>query len=103
MSSQHPAIKELYKIIQSKDWSEFYPEKNRQALLDEWVRNWTVDVEFSQAVVSTDYLTSEYNDIIKVKLAQSLAEDLSEDCTIYSTNKKTISAKISAFRRKGKN
>lgn len=99
---QHPAIKELYNIIKVEDWSSFCPEKTRKELLDKWVKAWVVDVEFSQSVVSTDYLTSEYNDIIKVKLAQSLAEDLAEDCTIYTTADKNISAKMCAFRRKEK-
>lgn len=98
----HPAIKQLYEIIKMEDWSTFCPERKRQEELDRWTREWIAEVEYSQSVVSTDYLTSEYNDIIKIKLAQSLAEDLAEDCTIYTTNNKNISAKICAFRRKEK-
>lgn len=99
---QHPAIKELYRLIRTPDWSNFYPEKDRQALLDQWVEKWIVDVKFSQSVVSTDYLTSEYNDIIRYKLAESLAQDLAEECTLYKTENKNISAELCAFRRKEK-
>lgn len=102
MKELHPAIKQLYEIIKTEDWSSFCPERSRKEQLDKWVRSWIMDVEFTQAVVSTDYLTSEYNDIIKVRLAQSLAEDLAEDCTIYKTADKNISAKMCAFRRKEK-
>lgn len=99
---QHPAIKELYSIINEEDWSSFCPEKVRKEKLDKWIKSWIVDVEFSQSVVSTNYLTSEYNDIIKYKLTQSLSEDLAETCTIFKTEDKQITAKISAIRRKEK-
>lgn len=102
MKSKHPAIKELYDIIKVEDWSSFNPEKTRQELLERWERSWIVDVEFSQAVVNTNYLTSEYNDIIKLKLAQSLAEDLSESCTLYKTENKKVTAQMCALRRKEK-
>jgi len=83
MKTHHPAIEELYNIIKKEDWSSFCPEKERKDLLDKWARSWIIDVEFSQPVINKSYLTSEYNDIIKVKLAQSMAEDLAEDCTIF--------------------
>lgn len=98
----HPAIKQLVDIIKEEDWSTFCPEKKRQEMLDDWIKQWIVDVEFSQSVVSTQYLTSEYNDIIKYKLAESLAQDLAEDCVSYGTEDKKISAKMCAFRRKPK-
>lgn len=102
MKTNHPAIKALYAIIKTEDWSSFCPEKTREEELDKWIKAWIVDVEFSQSVVSTNYLSSEYNDIIKTKLAQSLAEDLSESCTIYKTENKKISAAMCALRRKEK-
>ena len=98
----HPAIKALYDIIKTEDWTTFQPEKTRKEQLDRWVKNWVVDVEYSQAVVSTGYLTSEYNDIIRYKLTQSMAEELAEECTIFKTEDKNISAKMCAFRRKEK-
>jgi hypothetical protein len=70
--------------------------------LDKWCKNWVVDLEYSQAVVDTKYLTGEYNDIIKYKLAQTIAEDLSEECTQYNIEDKKISAQVCAFRRKEK-
>lgn len=102
MKSKHPAIKELYDIMKIEDWSSFCPEKTRKELLEKWERAWIVDVEFSQSVVSTNYLTSDYNDLIRMKLAQSLAEDLSETCTTYKTEDKKITAQMCAIRRKEK-
>ena len=102
MKSKHPAIKALYDIIKIEDWNVFCPERSRKEALEKWEKAWLIDVEFSQAVVSTKYLTSEYDDLIKIKLAQSLAEDLAENCTSFSTADKKISAQISAFRRKEK-
>lgn len=101
-NNNHPAIIELYTIIKEEDWSSFCPEKRRQEMLEKWVRNWIIDVQFSQAVVSTNYLTSEYNDIIRLKLAQSLAEELAEDCTLYSSEDTKITAKMCAIRRRAK-
>jgi hypothetical protein len=102
MTKPHPALTELYEIIKAEDWSSFCPEKLRQEKLDKWCRDWVVDVEFTQAVVSTEYLSSEYHDIIKYKLAQSLAEDLAEDCTQFTMADCSINAKMMAFRRKAK-
>lgn len=99
----HPAVKDLYRIMKIEDWNVFCPERIRNEELDKWIKAWVQDVEFTQAVVSTEYLTSEYNDIIKYKLTQSLAEDLAENCTTFKTEDKKISASMCAFRRKEKN
>lgn len=100
--SLHPALEALYEIAKIEDWTSFAPDKMRTEAINRWIRAWVVDVEFSQAVVSTEYLSSEYNDLIKIKLAQELAEDLSETCTHYKTEDKSISASMCAFRRKEK-
>lgn len=102
MKPQHPSIKELFAIVAIEDWTSFDPAKTRREALEKWARSWVIDVEFSQSVVSADYLTSEYMDLIKVKLSQELAEDLSEDCTIYSTEDRKVSAQMCAFRRQAK-
>lgn len=99
---KHPAIEQLIEIMKTPDWSTFCPERNRMELLNNWEKRWLVDVTYSQSVVSTKYLTSEYDDIIKLQLTQKLAEDLAEDCTIFSKESKNISAKMCAFRRKEK-
>lgn len=99
---KHPALKELFDIIKERDWTEFCPEKLRQDKLEQWIDKWTVEVEQSQSVVNPKYLTSEYNDEIKYKMAQNLAEMLAEECTNYTTEKNKITAKMTALRRKGK-
>jgi hypothetical protein len=101
-NGKHPALEQLYDIIKKEDWSTFCPEKTRKEFLDKWCKAWIVDVEFEQMVVDTKYLTSEYNDAIKYKLAQSIAEDLSENCTEYTVEDKKIGAKVCAFRRREK-
>lgn len=98
----HPALKELYDIIKEPDWTDFARDARRKEMLDKWRKAWVTEVEFSQSVVDTNYLNSEYNDLIKYKLAQSLSEDLAETCTIFTTDKKKISAKVCAFRRQAK-
>jgi hypothetical protein len=99
---KHEAFKELRDIIKLQDWSEFCPEKTRAEKLEAWMNKWITEVEFSQAVVDTKYLTSEYNDTIKIKLAQSLAEDLAEECVTYKTKERKISATMCALRRRAK-
>lgn len=99
---KHDALNELRALIKIPDWSEFCPEKLRQELLEDWIGRWIADVEFSQDVVSTNYLTSEYSDLIKIKLAQSLAEDLAEEAVTYKTHDKRITASMCALRRKSK-
>lgn len=99
---KHPAIKELYNILKEKDWTDFCPEKVRQDKLEQWIDKWLIEVEQSQSVVNPKYLTSEYNDEIKYKMAQTLAESLAEECTTYTTEKTRITAKMVALRRKEK-
>lgn len=95
----HKALKELYDIIKITDWSPFYPEKLRQQKLDAWKQKWLVEVEFSQSVVSKAYLSSEYHDAIKYKLAESLSHDLAETCTTFNTEDQKVSASIVALKR----
>jgi len=99
---KHEALRELRALIKLPDWTEFCPEKLREQLLNEWVERWIEDVEYSQSVVNTKYLTAEYNDIIKIKLAQSLAEEAAETCVSYKTVDKKITASMCAFRKRAK-
>ncbi len=97
---KHEALIQLRALIKVADWSSFCPEKLREELLEDWINRWIAEAEYTQAVVSTKYLDSEYSDIIKIKLAQSLAEDLTEDCIGFKTQDKRITASLCAFRRK---
>lgn len=100
--NKHDALTELRNIIKLPDWAPHCPEKLRVEQLEDWINRWIVQVEFTQAIVNTKYLNSEYSDIIKLKLAQSLAEDIAENCTTYSTQDKKITANLCALRRKEK-
>ncbi len=99
---KHDALTELLAIIKLPDWSSFCPEKLREEQLDDWCKRWIVDIEFSQDVVNTKYLTSEYNDLIRTKLAQSLCEDAAEEAVTYKVLDKRITANMCALRRKSK-
>lgn len=99
---KHEALKELKAIIKLPDWNDVCREKTREEQLNAWIDRWIVPVEFSQDVVDSKYLTSEYNDLIKLKLAQSMAEDIAETCVTYSVQKKKISGAMIALRRKEK-
>lgn len=99
---KHQALIELRAILRLPDWSNFCPEKLREEKFEEWIERWIIDVEYSQAVVSTKYLDSEYSDVIKLKLGQSLGEELTEDCVGFKTQDKKITASMCALRRKGK-
>lgn len=92
---KHEAIREL------KDISKL-PDQVREEQLDAWIDRWVVPVEFTQDVVDSKYLTSEYNDVIKTRLAQNMAEDLAETCVGYVTKKKSITGTMIAIRRKSK-
>ena len=98
----HDALNELRNILKTRDWTEFCPERERARKFEQWCTRWITEVEFAQSVVSTKYLDSEYNDIIKTKLAQSLAEELTEDCISFKTQDKKITATMSAMRRRAK-
>jgi hypothetical protein len=93
---KHEALDELRYIMNVPD------EQYRRPLFEDWVARWTVTVKFTQDVVNTDALTSEHSDLIKIKLAQSLAEDLAEDCVSYEVREKKITASLCGLRRRAK-
>lgn len=100
---KHEALKELRDLIKLPDWNTVCPEKNRLEQLEYWFDRWIVEAEYSQSVVDTKYLTSEFNDVIKLKLAQSLGEEsLAENCISYKTQEKKITASMCSLRRKAK-
>lgn len=96
---KHPALTELYNILKERDWTEFCPEKRRADLLDLWVEKWLMEVEQSQLVVDTKYLTSEHSDFVKYRMGQVLGEALTEDCVSYKTTGKKISASMVGLKR----
>ena len=79
------AIQELYELLRLKDWSDYYPEKNRVQALDMWIEKWVVPVSYTQPVVDTKYLTSEFSDVIKTRITQNIVEDVVEDCVTFET------------------
>lgn len=93
---KHVCVRELKDLVKVPD------DKLRTELLEEWMRRWLMEVEFFQDVVDSKYLTSEYSDLIKTKLAQNIAEDLVESCVEYKTQKRRVSGYMLACRRKAK-
>lgn len=90
------SIKELFAII------ELDREIDRYHALQDWVDSWIEDVEAVQHVTARKYLTSEYEDILKAKLAETLALDLCESGINFDLNSKKIKANLSILRRKAR-
>jgi hypothetical protein len=99
---KHDAIKELYKILKIEDYTSYCPEFKREQELDKWVSRWLIEKETSQLVMNKKYLTSEFSDIIKTKMAENLAIELVEDCVKFKTEDRKIAATILSFRRQAK-
>lgn len=93
---KHPALSEL------RDLTNVPDDGLRSQLLEEWIASWLHFAEFEQAVLSTKYLTAEYNDAIKFKLAQCISEELAEECAEFKTQDKKIAATVCAIRRRAK-
>lgn len=96
---KHPAIKELYTIIKTPDWTSFCPEKTREEMLNAWIATWMIQVEQSQSVVNPKYLDSEHADFIKYRMGQILGEALTEECVKFETDKKQIKASMVGLKR----
>ena len=96
---KHPAVDELIKIMKTRDWTEFCPERDRQAELEVWIAKWLIQVEQSQLVVDVKYLDSESLDFVKYRMGQVLGEALTEDCVTFKTEKKRVTAKMVGIRR----
>lgn len=99
---RHPAIAELYEIIKKEDWTSFCPEKIRRDLLDVWITKWLVAPSAEQLVMDKKYLTIEFSDIVKERLAQNLAESLTEECVSFTIKDRKIEANMIGLRRKEK-
>lgn len=94
---KHPSVREL------RDLTKIPDDSLRGQLLEDWCNRWFVEVEYAQDVVDTAVLSSEHSDLIKIKLAQSLAaEELVEECITFGTGKKKITASMVGLRRRGK-
>jgi hypothetical protein len=100
---KHPALKELYEIIKKEDWTSFCPEKTRAELLEKWEQKWITSVESEQLVMDKKYLTSEFSDMVKERLAQNLAESLAEECVTFTITDRKVKAQLFGIRRKEKN
>ena len=86
-------IKELFRIIEIKS------ELERYNALKDWIDSWIEEVEAEQAVTSRKYLTSEFEDVLKLKLVENIALDLSEAAVKYKLDDNNIHAKIMVLRR----
>ena len=96
---KHPALDELNKIMKIKDWTDFCPEKDRQAALDSWLEKWLIEVEQSQLVVNSKLLNSEDTDFVKYRMGQVLGESLTEECVTFKTTAQRISGHLIGLRR----
>lgn len=96
---KHPALDELRKIMQIKDWTEFCPERDREDALQLWAEKWLIEVEQSQSVVDAKYLDSDSSDFVKYRMGQVLGEALTEECVTFKTTARKISGHLLGIRR----
>lgn len=97
---QMKALDELKEIMRIRDDKAFHSSKTREAELKEWIYRWIVEVDSSQLVMDSKYLTSEYEDTLKERLALNMLEKVTEECVAYSEAKNKISSEMLVFRRK---
>lgn len=97
--TDHPALKELYKIIKSRHLGETTEGVNaRLEQFNDWVERWTEEVQVSQSVIKNK-LTSEDEDFIKYYLSYRMGESLIDNDCVDAENKKNhIKTRIRAFK-----
>ena len=70
--------------------------------LEDWWDRWIVEVETSQIVINTKFLTSEYSDAIKFNLTKNVLDQAAEECIDFDLKEKRVTANFIALRRKSK-
>ena len=88
------ALKELYSVI------ELEREIDRYHALSEWIDSWVETVSSTQSVVSKKYLTTEFADLIKLKMAESMALDLCEIAMCIKSSEREIKSEMTVLRKK---
>jgi len=86
-------IRELFRII------ELTSELERHNALKGWIKDWLQEVEATQSVTHRKYLSSEFEDVLKLKLVENIVLDLSEVAVSYDLDKNNINAKMMVVRR----
>lgn len=93
-------IKELKAIIEIKDDPQWQYSKSRNKALNQWLDKWLAEIEVSQLVMNTKYMTSEFQDVIKEQLARNCQEQLAEEVIEYTTTNNKVQSKMLALRKK---
>ncbi len=94
------ALKELRDIIKMRDQKAFLPTKIREEALEEWIRRWIVEANYSQSILNPKALSSDMEDMLKEHVTRQLVETLTEDVTLFKRENKSLSAEMVAIRRK---
>ena len=90
---QHPAVLELYQIIQEENL------ELRETLFKEWKANWIACVEKTQYVVNKSVMSTDDTDFTWYKVAEMCAEELiDENISINTTTNNSFSCEVYALR-----
>ena len=92
--TNNKALKELYKVI------ELDREIDRYHALSEWIESWIETVSSTQSVISKKYLSTEFADMIKIRMAESMALDLCEVAMFINSTDREINSEMTVIRKK---
>lgn len=92
------SIKELYKIMAMEGLDRKSGRVARERALEEWIKDWIVEVSTSQSVIK-DTLSSEEDDFLKYYLAYQIGDRLMDECIEVNSEKRKISTKLLALKR----
>lgn len=90
VTHEHPAVEDLL--------NSTAPDQHEVILA--WATKWIHFVESEQSVVSRKYMSAEYEDEIKLRLAQNIAEEVAETSTMYKVTDKNVKAIFATLKRK---
>ena len=95
-------IKELVEIVSQKDEKVFKYADHRIKQIHQWIDRWIAEVESSQLIMNSKYMTSEFEDTIKEQLARNCQERLAEEVVEYTKSANKMQSKMLALRKKPK-
>lgn len=87
-------------IIEMRDDKQWKYSESRKRAINKWLDTWLAEIEVSQLVMNTKYMTSEFQDVIKEQLARNCQEQLAEEVIEYTTTSNKVQSKMLALRKK---
>lgn len=91
-------IKELYKVVNIEGLDRKFGTEARVKALEEWIRDWIVDMEYSQSILKKN-LTMDDMDFIKYHCAKEIGERIMDDCVKLDIDKNEVKLRLLALKR----